>query len=37
LRSHTLSRFDAIVVGGSVGGLSFAGEAAKRGLSVLVL
>jgi len=32
-----LSRFDAIVVGGSVGGLSFAGEAAKRGLSVLVL
>jgi len=37
LRSRTLSRFDAIVVGGSVGGLSFAGEAAKRGLSVLVL
>ncbi|TLY14632.1 MAG: hypothetical protein E6K84_01970 [Thaumarchaeota archaeon] len=37
MRSHTLSRFDAIVVGGSVGGLSFAGEAAKRGLSVLVL
>jgi len=32
-----LSRFDAIVIGGSVGGLSFAGEAAKRGLSVLVL
>lgn len=37
MRSRTLSRFDAIVVGGSVGGLSFAGEAAKRGLSVLVL
>ncbi len=32
-----MSRFDAVVVGGSVGGLSFAGEAAKRGLSVLVL
>ena len=37
MRSRTLSRFDAIVVGGSVGGLSFAGEAAKRGLRVLVL
>ncbi len=33
----TLSKFDAIVAGGSVGGLSFAAEAARRGLDVLVL
>ncbi len=32
-----LSRFDAIVVGGSVAGLSFASEAERRGLNVLVL
>ena len=31
------SRFDVVVGGGSAGGLSFAAEAAKRGLSVLVL
>ena len=31
------SRLDAIVAGGSVAGLTFAAEAAKRGLSVLVL
>jgi len=32
-----LPDFDAIVAGGSVGGLSFAAEAARRGLEVLVL
>jgi digeranylgeranylglycerophospholipid reductase len=31
------TRFDVIVGGGSVGGLSFAADAAKRGLDVLVL
>jgi len=30
------SRFDVVVAGGSVAGLTFAAEAAKRGLSVLV-
>jgi digeranylgeranylglycerophospholipid reductase len=30
------SRFDAVVAGGSIAGLTFAAEAAKRGLSVLV-
>ncbi|MGD0476940.1 MAG: NAD(P)/FAD-dependent oxidoreductase [Nitrososphaerales archaeon] len=31
------SRFDAVVAGGSIAGLTFAAEAAKRGLSVLVV
>lgn len=31
------SRFDVVVAGGSVAGLTFAAEAAKRGLSVLVV
>jgi digeranylgeranylglycerophospholipid reductase len=35
---HSSSRrYDVVVGGGSVAGLSFAGEASKRGLSVLVL
>ena len=31
-----VSRFDVVVAGGSIAGLTFAAEAAKRGLSVLV-
>jgi flavin-dependent dehydrogenase len=32
-----VSRFDVVVAGGSIAGLTFASEAAKRGLSVLVV
>ena len=35
--NHMSNRHDVVVAGGSVGGLSFAAEAAKRGLDVLVL
>jgi geranylgeranyl reductase family protein len=32
-----LSKYDVVIAGGSVAGLTFAGEAAKRGLDVVVL